>query len=122
MRNQLYNHVHLKQIRQELRKNTTSAEGTLWMYLRNKQLDGRKFRRQFSIGNFVVDFYCPSEKLAIELDGRSHYDSVGLSNDEKKELFLREQGIVLLRFENKEVFSSPERVLNEIKMYFVQRT
>lgn len=122
MRNQLYNQVHLKQVRQELRKNTTSAEGTLWMYLRNKQLDGRKFRRQFFIGNFVVDLYCPSEKLAIELDGKSHYDSIGLSNDERKENFLKENGIVVLRFENKKIFSTPERVLEEIKMHFAQRS
>jgi len=120
MRNQLYNQEHLKKVRQELRKNTTSAEGTLWMYLRNKKLEGRKFRRQFSIGNVIVDFYCPSEKLAIELDGASHYDSVGAGNDEKKEIFLRGRGIVILRFENKEVFSNPERVLDEIKAHFIK--
>ncbi len=118
MRNQLYNQPHLKKVRQSLRNNTTSAEGTLWMYLRNKQLNGRKFRRQFSIGNYVVDFFCTSEKLAIELDGKEHYTVVGQMQDERKEMFLKSEGIKVIRFENREVFENPEAVVVEIRRCF----
>jgi very-short-patch-repair endonuclease len=69
MPRQVNNRPELKQIRRELRHNLTPAEATLWRCLQNKQLAGRKFRRQHSVGSYVLDFYCPSEMLAIELDG-----------------------------------------------------
>jgi very-short-patch-repair endonuclease len=58
--------------RRKLRNNPTYAEKYLWYELRNSQLGGRKFRRQVSFGNYIVDFYCPAEKLAIELEGEGH--------------------------------------------------
>lgn len=62
----------LRFFRKALRHNLTPAEAKLWTLLKGSQLAGRKFRRQHSVGNFILDFYCPSERLAIELDGAVH--------------------------------------------------
>jgi len=68
----IFNRKGLKSLRSTLRNSSTSAEVALWHILKSKRLEGRKFRRQYSIGNYVVDFCCPSEKLIIELDGNPH--------------------------------------------------
>ena len=68
----LRNDPTLKQRRQELRRNQTEAEKTLWAHLRNKQFYGMKFFRQYSFGPYILDFYCPTMKLAVELDGGQH--------------------------------------------------
>ena len=111
------NRPELKPIRKQLRNEGTAAEATLWMCLKNRQLDGRKFRRQHSFGSHVVvDFYCPDERLAVELDGKEHADPIGSVNDEVRDDYLRANRIRLLRFENREVFEDVERVLEEIRM------
>ena len=69
MDNILFNREKQRIIRKELRSHLTPAEAKLWSVLKNKGLKKRKFRRQFSVAHFVLDFYCPEEKLAIELDG-----------------------------------------------------
>ena len=109
------NQPHLIEKRKHLRKNLTSAEATLWLCLKNKQLNGKRFRRQYSFGNFILDFYCPEVKLAIELDGKDHFTAVGVVKDLNRDEFLKEHGITVLRFENKLVFEQLEGVLNEIK-------
>ena len=109
---------HLKTFRKELRNNLTPAEATLWTMLKNKQLEGRKFRRQHSVANYILDFYCPSEKLAIELDGQGHFEATQAEYDYERDLFLNTVGIKVLRFENKEVFNNPEAVLESIKEEF----
>lgn len=83
-----------------------------------RQLQDRKFRRQHSIGSYIVDFYCPAEKLAVELDGEVHNDPGRQEYDAEREVFLRRQGIRIVRFENKEVFEDLEAVLEEIALYF----
>jgi len=118
----LNNHKHLKEIRKELRNNPTAAENTLWQFLRKSQLDGKKFRRQHSIGNYIVDFYCPSEKLAIELDGGYHNETAQQLNDNERDLFLESAEVRVLRFENAEVFTDVERVLDAIKQAFIITT
>jgi very-short-patch-repair endonuclease len=65
----LFNRKSLKLLRSSLRNNFTSAEAVLWNMLKLKNINVRKFRRQYSIGNYIVDFCCTSEKLVIELDG-----------------------------------------------------
>ena len=73
MKNQnLFNRKSLKFFRTSLRNKSTSAEAVLWNIIKSKKLDSRKFRRQHSIGNYIVDFICTSEKLVIELDGNPH--------------------------------------------------
>ncbi len=109
---------HLKQTRQYLRTHSTSAEAELWQHLKNKQLEGRKFRRQHSIENYVVDFYCSKEKLIIELDGDLHGDYIQIQHDEKRDEILSKMGYKILRFENKFVFQDLEWVKNEITRCF----
>jgi very-short-patch-repair endonuclease len=109
------NKPELKTYRKNLRNNGTSAEATLWRYLQKSQLENRKFRRQHSLGNFIADFYCPAEKLVIELDGEHHYHEPGITNDRLKESYLNSIGVKVLRFENKLVFEDIEWVLERIK-------
>jgi very-short-patch-repair endonuclease len=114
---QLNNLKTLKPQRKHLRNHSTSAEATLWNYLKNSQLEGRKFRRQYSIKFYILDFYCPSERLNIELDGQEHFEGYGLVQDEKRDEFLKSLNIKILRFENKQVFENIDWVLNEIKRH-----
>jgi len=86
--------------------------------IKNSQLDGRKFRRQYSFGGYVLDFYCSSEKLAIELDGEIHYNASVAQKDYERELFLKYFGIRVLRFENKTVFESSSWVIDRIRSSF----
>lgn len=107
-----------KTFRKELRNNLTPAEARFWKVIQNKNLDGRKFRRQHSVGNYILDFYCPSEKLAIELDGEVHFGDVAREYDYERQLFLEIYAIKILRFENKFVFQELEWVLEVIKNNF----
>ena len=118
MSNKLHNLPQLKPLRQRLRSHMTSAEIALWVHLQRSRLDGRKFRRQHSIGSFVVDFYCPTEHLAIELDGSPHDTESGWQRDQKRAAFLQSLGIRVVRFENRDVLNNPEGVLSEIRRHF----
>jgi very-short-patch-repair endonuclease len=115
---QINNRPALKEFRKDLRNNLTSAEVTLWKFLKGKQLEGRKFRRQFSVENYILDFYCPSEHLAIELDGAHHFTAAGYAYDTERTKVLNNHGITVIRFENKEVFEALEAVLEKIKDSF----
>ncbi len=114
MVNKIHNKPTLKKFRNELRKNLTPAEATLWGMLQNRKLEGRKFRRQHSVGNYILDFYCPDEKLAIELDGEAHFNGFQGEYDLKREQYLNQLGIKVMRFENKIVFENPVELLEEV--------
>ncbi|HQM69427.1 MAG TPA: DUF559 domain-containing protein [Bacteroidales bacterium] len=114
----IFNRKSLKPHRSYLRNNSTSAESALWNQLKSKNLEGRKFRRQQSIGNYIVDFYCPSEKLIIELDRDPHGDPKQIQKDISRDKYLETLGFTVLRFENRFVFQEPEIILNEIKKVF----
>ena len=101
--------------RLELRKNSTTAERILWKNLKARGLLGKKFRRQYSIGTFVVDFYCPKLKLAIELDGASHDMNEMNIYDREREEVIKTFEIIFIRFRNEEVYSNLEAVLDTIK-------
>lgn len=115
---QINNLPKLKLFRKELRNNLTSAEAKFWKAVRNKNLEGRKFRRQHSVGAYILDFYCPAEKLAIELDGEVHFNDAAREYDYERKLYLRNCGIRVLRFENELVFKDLEWVLGVIKNNF----
>ena len=115
------NQKHLKEFRKNLRKNLTPSEAKLWLCLKNKQLDDKRFRRQFSVGNFILDFYCPEEKIAVELDGKHHFTPEGRMIDEERDTFLSHQGIKVIRFENIRVLRQIENVLEEIKLHFINQ-
>jgi very-short-patch-repair endonuclease len=93
----------------------------LWNILKSKNLNGRKFRRQHSIGNYIVDFCCPSEKLVIELDGNPHGEYHNIEKDKKRDQYLEGPGFSILRFENRLVFQEPEYVKNEIRKTFKRK-
>jgi very-short-patch-repair endonuclease len=95
-----------------LRCRATLAEQMLWERLRGRQLLGAKFRRQQPLGPYVVDFYCDEAALVIELDGASHFPPPLC--DVERDAFLRKCGLTVLRFENRELFDSVERVLAHI--------
>ena len=100
----LFNRKSLKSFRSFLRKRSTTAEAALWDILKSKQLDGRKFRRQYSIASYIVDFCCPSEHLIIELDGDPHGKYHKIQEDENRDKYLQSLGFTVLRFENRFVF------------------
>ncbi|MEL6918027.1 MAG: endonuclease domain-containing protein [Bacteroidota bacterium] len=104
--------------RKELRNNLTPAEAFLWTHLKNRKLEGRKFRRQHSVENYIVDFFCYEEKLVIELDGEIHNDPSQIIYDAKRTKRLMDLGHRVLRFENKLVFDNLPSVLKEIKENF----
>lgn len=104
--------------RKALRKYGTPAEATLWKHLKNRQLAGRKFRRQFSIDNHILDFYCVEEMVNVELDGAGHYTTGGQMSDFDRDAYLESLGVKVLRFENKLIFDAIDSVLEEIKNQF----
>ena len=108
----------LHTFRTELRKNLTPAEARFWTMVKNSQLEGRRFRRQHSVGRYILDFYCPSERLGIELDGDGHFNEAARDYDYERKLFLRHFGIKVIRFENKMVFEEEERVIYRIRESF----
>ena len=114
----LHNLPVLLTFRRELRGHLTPAEAKLWTLLKGAQLEGRKFRRQHSVGYYILDFYCPRERLAVELDGQGHYSARGWAYDQERDLFLRHFGIQVLRFESEQVFQQTDWVLREIRRHF----
>ena len=99
----------------ELRNNMTIAEKKLWYGYLNKYC--LRFRRQVTIGNYILDFYCASVKLAIELDGSQHYSDEGKENDRVRTAYLESNGIKVLRYSNLEVIENLEGVCKDIDMH-----
>lgn len=117
-RQQIHTRKELKEYRKFLRENMTLAEAFLWNFLKAKKLEGKRFTRQHSIGNYIVDFYCASEKLIVELDGQVHLNSTIEEKDFKRTRYLESLGFNVIRFENKMVFDFLPTVLKEIKDNF----
>ena len=82
------------------RRNQTDAERKLWSALRDRQLAGIKFRRQFSVGKYIIDFYSPEHCLGIEADGGQHFENRGQDYDERRTAELAKRGVRILRFTN----------------------
>ena len=112
--NQIFNREAHKETRQALRKRLPPAEIILWSKLRKRQICDQKFRRQFSVGPYVIDFYCPALKLAIEVDGDSHFRNGEQGRDEKRQAYVESTGIQFLRFRNNEVRENLKGVLESI--------
>ena len=113
-----HNLAQKKEDRRALRNNLTAAEATLWKALKGGQLAGRKFRRQHSVGAYVLDFYCTEERLAVELDGAEHFTASGNLHDAARTAYLNGLGIRVLRFENKLIWSAFDGVLLSIERGF----
>ncbi len=107
-----------KPTRRHLRTHGTPAEAALWLRLKRRQLLGRRFRRQHGVGPYILDFFCPSERLAVELDGAVHDDPARRAYDAERTRHLNAVGIRVVRFENRAVFERPEAVLAAIAACF----
>lgn len=111
---EIFNKKKYKEASQQLRKSMTNAEIFLWSKLKGKQLQGLKFRRQCGINNYMVDFYCPKLRLAIEIDGDIHgYDSQ-IIYDKQRQKEIEDLGIKVLRYRNKDVIKNVNGVLQDI--------
>jgi very-short-patch-repair endonuclease len=110
----LHNRPILKARRKELRNNATPAEQQLWSALKHSNLDGCKFRRQHSVGPYILDFYCPAERLAIELDGDSHFTDEAIAYDRERTAYLNGLGIKVIRFLNTDAHDHIEAVCESI--------
>ena len=110
----LYNQKILKDRRKELRNNQTEAEKILWNHLKKKQTAKLKFVRQYSVGPYILDFYCPKLRLAIELDGSQHGEKDALLYDKDRNNYLESINIKTIRFWNNDVIKSPDIVLDQI--------
>ena len=111
--------VHLSRVRRR-RRDTTDAERKLWSHLRNRQLDGVKFRRQHELAGYVLDFCAPEYRLPVEADGGQHYSHGGEAHDERRSVHLANQGIQLMRFSNNDILTNIDGVLESIRARVVR--
>lgn len=110
---ELFNRKEFKQRRRRLRRDMPKGEQILWNHLRSNQL-GFKFRRQFSIDNMTVDFYCPKVRLVVEVDGITHQDDDVRSQDRRRDEFCRQLGLTVLRYTSEDIFGDIDKVKVEI--------
>jgi type I restriction-modification system DNA methylase subunit len=107
-----YDFSGLVQRARELRKQQTPAESLFWELVRNRQFLGLKFRRQHQTGDYILDFYCHEERIAVELDGLAH--DKGKTKDAKRDAYLKSQGIKAIRITNHDLLNYPEQTLQRI--------
>jgi len=105
-----------------LRRDSTWAERVLWKHLRDRGVGGAKFRRQFGVGPYILDFYCAEAMLAVELDGDVHGQPQQERHDRRRDEFVADLGIKVLRFWNEEVRANLDGVLEEILRAVQRRT
>ncbi len=96
----LYNKSSEKEKRRQLRQNITKAEKLLWDKVKHRQIENCKIRRQYSLAKFVIDFYSPELKLAVEIDGESQFENGAAEYDKERQAFLESAGITFIRFTN----------------------
>ena len=112
---QIFNRKDKTKLRQQLRKELPICERKVWYFVRNRQVAGVKFRRQVSISNIVVDFFAPEIKLALEIDGDSHYkDDVQRLKDKKRDEFLKSLGLLPIRFTNLDILKGFEYSMSKL--------
>ncbi len=105
----------------ELRRNSTDAESVLWRHLRNRQLEGFKFRRQHPIGPFFADFACIEAGLVIELDGGQHFEPQAQVADQERSRRISAEGFAVMRFDNRQLLQETEAVLHAIRARLLSR-
>ena len=110
------NRTEHKHLRRELRNEGTSAEAVLWFCLKERKIEGMRWRRQFGVGPYILDFYCPKLHLCIELDGEPHNTLEGSEYDFQREKWLLQtKGIHTIRFENSDVFRRQDEVIEKVR-------
>ena len=110
----MYNDKVLKERCKDLRNNQTEEEKILWSRLKNRQFKGFKFVRQYGVGPYILDFYCPKLRLAIELDGAQHGEKENLLYDQERNSYLESLDIKTIRFWNYEVQENIGEVIKRI--------
>lgn len=118
----VFNRSTDKAQRKSLRRNATPAESALWLQSRDKGILGHKFRRQYGVDKYVVDFYCPQLKLAVEIDGDSHYQDGAPERDLARQRNIEAYGITFLRFTNVDVHENLDAVLEAIYSAVKEKT
>jgi very-short-patch-repair endonuclease len=113
--NEFFNRESETEKRQQLRRSMPEAEVLLWSRLKGRQLLGCKFRRQYGVGSFVIDFFSVEIKLGIELDGDSHFQPGAPEYDRKRQQFIESFGIRIVRISNTEVYDNLDGVLEMIE-------
>jgi len=106
--------AHMTKRARRLRSNTTDAEARIWRALRRNQIKNAGFRRQHPMGPFILDFYCPSLRLGIEIDGGQHSFDENRLSDERRSQWFSERGILIVRFWNNDVLANTVGVLSAI--------
>ena len=109
-------------LRKTLRNNATAPEAILWLRLKGKQVEGLKFRRQYGVGPYVLDFYCPELRLGMELDGEVHNTYEAEEYDKMRTKFLNDNRITVLRYKNEVVYQNIEAIVEVIKAIRKERT
>jgi len=109
-----YNKTELKDRRRRLRKEMTFSEKIVWLHLRKKQLKVR-FLRQYSIDNYIVDFYCPEMKIAVEIDGDVHNLPEQKEYDIERQRYLENYGVTFVRLKNEEVLGNGNKAFARIE-------
>jgi very-short-patch-repair endonuclease len=122
MHNELFNKPELKDRRRSLRNEPTRAEKEMWNGLRKKRTAGYKFRRQHSIGPFIVDFYCPALSLVVEVDGATHDDPRQKEYDARRTQYFDTHEIDVLRFTDGEVLFSVDICMEKIMKFIESKT
>lgn len=111
----LYNNPDSKELRKYLRANVSKAEQLLWAKLKGKRFYNVKFRRQYGVGKYILDFYSVELRLAIEIDGGTHFEKDALEYDKERTDFLNSYKIKVIRFTNNDIYKNMLNVLEEIK-------
>ncbi|MBI4708619.1 MAG: endonuclease domain-containing protein [Candidatus Portnoybacteria bacterium] len=106
---------YLKSKSRDLRSRLTDAEKLLWSKIRKRQIKDCLFNRQKPIDNYIVDFYCDRAKLVIEIDGGQHYETKNIVADRKRDLYLKNLGLRILRFTNLDVLRNIDNVVEKIR-------
>ena len=104
----------LKPLSRRLRLDMTDSEQLLWSRLRRKQILAVQFYRQRPIGQYIVDFYAPTAKLIVEVDGSQHFDNEHVVNDEQRDAYLNGVGLQILRFNNLQVLKELDAVMGVV--------
>src|SRR5262245_38287940 len=105
----------MKDLRRKLRKFGTAAEAVLWKHIQRKQILGKLFRRQVSVGRYIVDFYCAECRLIVELDGAAHFSDLVEEYEAERTRYLERLGLRIIRFENRTLRQNLPFVLHRIE-------
>jgi very-short-patch-repair endonuclease len=110
----VYNKLQQKEYRRSLRNNMPKAEVVVWMYIKNKQVEGFKFHRQYGIDKYIADFYCPKLKLVLEIDGYSHMGNRAQEYDANRTKYFESIGLKVVRIANEDVLKNISGVMEGI--------